>query len=176
MTAANQEILWRMLQAPWAYLESQQEFLDLGLTQFRLYDGRKLPVEEDEETGLQYVALDELPAIKCEVITPASEDQETTPSTDSIVFTLEIDVVYPDTSGDGINSMMDCVAAMETLHALLNSTNAKSTRLGHPEDIDDYKFSLRGTRGIDAESPDSIGYWMGASVLEIQKQRPRIQG
>lgn len=159
MTSPSAEKMTAALDAFFDWIEAKQTFIDLGLTVFRGYDGRTLPVKEDGS-----INGNDLPALYAESFTPEVEDQDTTPYTETVTIQIVGGIVFANTAIHLSHSATMCSQALMALNDIILNREAIDTNLGTGPGgaIDDYTFEITGMDPVrSTANPMEVLYWDG---------------
>lgn len=164
----NAALLQNMIDAMWTYLGAADLYADLALTEFRLTDGRRLPVDEEG-----HLHSTDLPAIYVGSVTPEVEEQTVEPdATDEIRLTLDMGVVYATNDSYTAYPALAAMAAVLTIQDVLCSAEARTSRLGAAGSITDYGIGLGEVRPVPTPgAPGNVLYWDAEFSVQLIKRR-----
>lgn len=171
-TAASETPILDMELAFWSWLTSENDYVDLGLKEYRGYDGSVLPF--DPQKGL--FAASHLPAISLEIENwgrldatgQPSDEAGSSPTGYSVAAKFAGSLVFPGTP-TGRESVEK---AMSTLLALLDSRSRRVINVAKtPGVIADYRIVPGELRAYRPTSSGKIEFWDQQFALVLQSHR-----
>lgn len=165
MATPNSDGLKEAIEAFWDYIGSKTAYTDLGLTEFRGYDGHVLPVKEDGS-----IDANDLPGMYVDSFDIGIDDQDTTPETEIVEVTMQGGVAFINTAMHKDHSSLLCMSAMMTLHDVILNREAIETNLGTGPGgaIDRYGFRTTGMVPVPSvQNPAEVLYWDGTWELVL---------
>lgn len=166
MSSANADFITEMLDAFWAWLAADADYTALGLKEFRLTDGKALPIKEDGAISGQ-----DLPAIYVEAIRPTIAERVRTPKSDIIEIAMTIGIAYGQGAMHKDNDAIDCAAALMTVIDVIGSDEAHSSRLGNNRAINDFDWDIGEVEGVLADGGRQVLWWNAGIVVRLRRRR-----
>lgn len=156
------------LQAFFDFLATKSAYLELGLREFRRYDGEVLELEHDE------VAADQFPALTVDSFEAENVALNQPAGQHLVEVRVELSLLYAATGHAGERAMNDCDEAAGTIFDLVSSRLAKSGGLASGGLIHAHDLRLSGfgpVREVRNGRLADIVFWKAGLELSLSQQR-----
>lgn len=167
MTAtANAEFLNEAIAAFWDFLNADQRYRDLGLKEFRLTDGKILPI--DKQGG---ISIRDLPAVYVRNVTTNPLERRRTPYIDEWEIVLSMGVVAGAESSHEFHNSLWITSAVMTIVDVIGNRAAKSSRLNAPTIISAYDYEVGELAPVVREDTRRVIYWDAEMTIRLTRTR-----
>ena len=156
-----------MAAAFWDYLGTRQDYLDLGLSEWRRYDGRTFEPESPEE-----VNFSDLPAFYCGRIQTTSESLTQPAGFNMVTVTLDLGILY-DAAGSSGAQVSDALEnALATIYEGLWSQDAVRSHLKSNGVVSSYDLTIADVEPLYARPNDrDPAFWHAQMTVALRRSR-----
>ncbi len=154
-------------EAFWAYLARHEQYRELCFSEFRGYDGNAQTW--DFRRGLLPLT-EEMPGIGARGLQLANESSDNAYQQTALV---RIEMCFDTQSLQGVRA--PCERAAAIVHGILNSDDARQTKLRSKGLIEDYQVETMTLEYFaPPEHPSAVLYWVFAFDLRLEMRRTHV--